>query len=452
MILMNINQFMQVKLVYASSNGVIFLNKVGNYEYKILSHLKDGRKHSYGNISTTLPSINASTLVDNLKRLLRSESIKKEKAMVNGKSKKLYKITKIGLDKYRILKTLEEGIVYPPQTIPFESDRERIIWFLNTNEFCRWKHFKDERLGTQTGSLNRLLERLRQNRIIEKQITVELSRPIYRILPKGRDQFTLLLKKYNIDKEIVQRENINRIKRIVEETRDFVDKIDVDNEEVLLRFFKYVELLRNENLQEICNTNEHYYAILLFLAFNHPYLYPKYVAIPIFSKKFSINEYTLHHYLDFLNKPELEKYFVKIAVPSGNKEYPYYFLKEGKLSQRLESIIEEYVEQSIFRNALKGKEIALDDAFLTELDIRSLNAIVFEQYKVLPIGLKSADFVKTYLDQLSPQYGLKESLLSVDVLVKDLSRRKTKRTVKIPPKDIEKILSKRNSEDTNKTS
>lgn len=398
------------------------MSKVGNYEYKILSRLKDKKRYSWSDILSHIPSIHDSTLFDNLKRLINSESIIKEKTILNGKSKKTYRITKIGLDRYKVLKTLTIGIKYPPNNIPFESDKERVIWLLNTNEFCRWKDFEDERTGIQTGSLSRLLNRLRQNRIIEKQSIFDSNRPVYRVLKKGRDQFTVMLKKYDISKEIVQRENIRRIRRIVDEIEEFVSKIGIDNEEVLIRFFKYVELFEDKGLRRICTNEEHYYITLLYLAFNHPYRYPRHVPIHIFAQKFTISENTLLHYIEFLSSPKLKKIFAKIVVPSNHKKYIYYFLREGKLSQRLESIIEEYLEKKIVRNALKGLPIAMDDSFITKMDISLLNTLIFDRYNLLSEGLRTAEFVKTYLEQQSSQYTLRESHLNVDALVKYLIR------------------------------
>ena len=400
------------------------MRTIGNYEYKILSHLKDKQRYTWGNISSLLLDINDSTLLDNLKRLERSESIIKEKTLVEGKIKKLYRITKIGLDKHRVLKTLTEGIAYPPSYIPFESDKERIIWLLNTNEFCRWKHFEDKRLGIRVGSLNNLLNRLRQNRIIEKQMIQEVNRPVYRILDKGREQFMVMLEKYSVDKEFAQRERIKKIKGIIDKTEDFVDIIDIDDEEVLVRFCKYVDLFKNEKLRNVCKNNEHFYITLLYLAFNHPYRFPNYVPIEIFSKKFGISETALLYYLEFLDDPELKDFFVKITLPSKGKNFIYYFLKKGKLSQRLGLIIEEYAEQKIFRDALKGQKIAMDDTFLSKMDISLLNKAIFEPYNILSKGLKRADFVRRYLEQLSSQYTLKETQLTIDSLVKELLRGK----------------------------
>ena len=68
--------------------------------------------------------------------------------------------------------------------------------------------------------------------------------------------------------------------------------------------------------------------------------------------------------------------------------------------------------------------------------------------------MKSAEFVKTYLGQLSSRYTLKESLLNVDILVKDIIRRKalSKDGDLITPKELEGIFSKYSSEDFDKFS
>ena len=122
---------------------------------------------------------------------------------------------------------------------------------LNKNNFCVWGNFVDERLNIPKSTLSDKLKDLQDKEYLEKVILKGISKPVYKIRPKGRKEFIDILKKFKFDPETIRNETIKRIEEISFENKSFFDEYGISDKNIQYQFKKYKLLLNHTDYRKL---------------------------------------------------------------------------------------------------------------------------------------------------------------------------------------------------------
>lgn len=313
---------------------------------------------------------------------------------VEKKEKGLYKITLEGRKRYfdlRFKDSFDRKLRYPPEIILKKRNYDHIIlWMLYNNEFCNWKDFLEKPLLINHNSLSKNLKLL-----LEKGY-VENDNNKYRITKTGESQYTKVLKKYDLDYQTILNEEIKRLEDIKEKTKNFLEKYEIDSDEVKIIFLDLINHLDYSKAESLLSSKEDYYKILLFFSVNHPIMYPDFISPEEFSSKFNIKINTLNFFIQQIVEENLiELKFFNLGI---NKDKNYYFRVDEKFEKMLNLIVDENIMKFSFLQKqqpnIPKKEKSLRTISLVENIVEDISNKLFDQKAKLYIAKFLLKYVK----------------------------------------------------------
>lgn len=388
--------------------------KSRNPEFNILMLLSVNKRGcQYSDLINEKIKISESSVNNYLKSLQAEVYIKKDKIYLEEGVEdyiQVYKITSYGLERLDYLKSIKREPTYPPENIGF-SHEEKIIWMLNTNDFCVWSHLNDKRLDIPQGTLSNKLKELKRTELIEKVIIDETSKPAYRIKPKGKKKYIEILKKYNFDPETIRKETIKRIQEISNENKIFFDEYEITDPQIQYRFKKYHLLLDYTEYKKIFRSEVNYNLTLLYLSHNHPNQFSTPISIENFSEKYNIKIENLKHYLSELFEEDLISFRIfPIELKDGKVVY---FHEKEKIGRILKSIIEEYFEINV--HLLPKEDISESEKIstFTEGDIYEIVNLAINRHQIFDKSLRSKilAFIPHFIQHLAIKIQKKQEKL-----------------------------------------
>jgi len=391
-----------------------------NPEFNILLLLSVNKNGcEYSDLLNEKMKISESSVNRYLRKLKRDLYIQKENINPKGEGElNVYKITSYGLERLEKIKLLE----YPPEFPPEEyitqfEHKEKIIYMLNKNSFCVWGNFIDDRLNIPKSTLSDKLKNLRDKEYLEKTILKGVSKPVYRILPKGRKEFIDILKKYKFDPETIRNETIKRIEDISFENKTFFEKYGISDKNIQYQFKKYKLLLNYTDYRKSFRSDKYFNLTLLFLANNHPnHSKRSFLTEEEFCNRFELKKENLKHFLSELLEEELVPF--KIFSLKLEDDINLYFHEKEKVGKMLKSVIEDYFEKNV---SLLPLEV-MDDkeeriSSFTETDLVSIVNLVLEKHRLFKGTLRKEvlKFLPTYINFLAIKIESKQKKLAREV-------------------------------------
>ncbi|MFX1592561.1 MAG: hypothetical protein ACFFCL_07705 [Promethearchaeota archaeon] len=320
--------------------------------------------------------------------------------MTNGyvekKEKGLYNITPEGRKRYYDLKfkdSFERKLRYPPEIILNKRNYDHIIlWMLYNNEYCKWSDFLEKPLSINNNSLSKNL-----NRLLEKEY-VKTENNEYRITKTGESQHSKILKKYDLDYESILKEEIKRIEDIKEKTKAFLEKHEIEDDEVRIIFLDLINNLDYSKAEKLLSSKDDYYKILLYFSINHPINYPEFILPEEFSLKFNIKITTLNFFIQ--NIVEENMYGIKFFNLRFDGNGDYFFRVDEKFEKMIHLIVDENIMKFSFLHKLQPdipkEEKDLQTTSLIENILEDICNNLFDQ-KVKPYIIK---FLPEYIKYL----------------------------------------------------
>ncbi|MCK4286809.1 MAG: transcriptional regulator, partial [Candidatus Lokiarchaeota archaeon] len=294
--------------------------------------------------------ISQSTLSQKLRRLMDKGLILKIKKEIDGRSKKVYKITPLGKERFiELSETKEKGknLNFPPKLILKKRNYDHwILWMLYNNKSCRWSDFKQEPISINQSSLSNNLNLLMEENFISK------DNKEYIITPHGRTEYYRILKLYDLDRQSILEEESRRIEEITNYTNEFFNRYDIKDEKIKFRFLNNILKLDHTKVESLVKSKEEFNKIILFLSFNHPDQYPEYIIREKFCSKYDLSSSTLNFFVEkIVDLSFFEIKFFKLDV-FPDKEY--YFRAEEKIERMLRAIIDDQIARFTYLNKLDG--------------------------------------------------------------------------------------------------
>ena len=310
------------------------MGKNPNYEYIILWMLNYNKECSWGDFKS---EVGESTLSKYLNKL------KEEKYIDHSYNR--YKITKLGRSRFNDLEfvkdEVKQKINIPPEEILKRRNYEHIIlWSLYNNDSLRWSDFRSE-LSINQSSLSKALNSLR---IKKYQINEHKE---YRITPLGREEYSNMLKEYDLDRQSILDEETNRIDEITEKTSEFFERYEIEDDELKFRFLNNILKLDYNEAKEFVQEEE-FNKIILFLSLNYPDQYPNYVSPGEFSIKYGVKKTTLDFFLDKIVEEQF--YPIRFFKIRTEDDKIYYFQAGGELEKILNAIVEKHIKKFTYLN------------------------------------------------------------------------------------------------------
>lgn len=318
--------------------------------------------------------------------------------MTNGyvekKEKGLYMITSEGRKRYfdlRFKDSFDRKLRYPPELILNKRNYDHIIlWMLYNNEFCTWKDFLEKPLLINNNSLSKNINRLLEKGYIKKDDNK------YRLAKTGESEYSNVLKKYGLDYQKILNEEIKRLEDIKEQAKNFLEKYEIDNDEVKVIFLDLINHLDYSKAESLLSSKREFYKILLFLCINHPTMYPDFITHENFSSKFDIKLNTLNFFIQKIVEENLyESEFFNLSF-DGNRNY--YFRVNGRFEKMLNLIINENIMKFSFLQKLQlsipEEEKSLQTISLIENIVEDISNKLFDQKAKLFIGKFLIKYIK----------------------------------------------------------
>ncbi|MFW9865127.1 MAG: hypothetical protein ACFFEN_03440 [Candidatus Thorarchaeota archaeon] len=370
-----------------------------NYEYIILWILSNNEVCSWSDLKK---KVNKSTLSIYLNKLKQEGSILKSEF-------NQYRITKKGREKYYRLSQDKKGkrkLSYPPDVILRQRNYDHwILWMVYNNNYCVWSDFLEDPLSINQSSLSKNLNRLIENGFVAK------DNKEYKITRIGKTEYSQMLTDYDLDRQSILEEESKRIAELTQKTLNFFERFEIGDREVQFRFLYSVLRLDYDRIKTVLRDEDDFHKILLYLAFNHPNEYPKFISTEEFSKKYDIKMTTLEYYIDQIVENQIYPIkFFKLVVPPENV---YYFQSDEKLEMMLRVITEEHITKFTYLNKLFENSSDL----VLPLDMNStVNAILEEACQVLfneELKIPLKKFLPEYINYLAFKIEKKKALIGI---------------------------------------
>jgi tetratricopeptide (TPR) repeat protein/Mn-dependent DtxR family transcriptional regulator len=370
-----------------------------NWQYIILWMLSNNQSCSWSELKE---KVNRSTLSIYLSRLKRDGYVIKSKTNE-------YRITSKGREKYYEVGQAKRGgrkLSYPPKVILTRRNYDHwILWMVYNNNYCKWADFLEEPLSINQSSLSKNLNDLMSKNFVKK------DEKEYKITQSGKSEYSKMLNLYDLDRQSILEEESKRITELTQKTLNFFTEFNIKERDIQFRFLNSVLKLEYSKIKNVLRNEEDFHKILLFLSFNHPDEYPKYVFPDDFSAKYNIKKTTLDYYIDEIveNQIYTTKFF-KLEVPS---EKIYYFQSDEEIEKMLRVITEEHIKKFTYLNKLFENSSDL----ILPLDMNStVNAILDEVTQhVFHEELKNSllKFLPEYINYLAYKIEKEKKLMGI---------------------------------------
>jgi len=370
-----------------------------NYEYIILWMLCNNEVCSWADLKVI---INKSTLSNYLNKLKREGFLLK--SQFNE-----YQITSKGRERYYELGQVRKGgrkLSYPPKVILSKRNYDHtILWMVYNNNYCKWADFLAEPLSINQSSLSKNM-----NILMDKEFVLKENKE-YRITRSGKSQYSKMLSFYDLDRQSILEEESKRIADLTNKTTTFFESFQIKERNIQFRFLNSVLRLEYDKIKPVLKDEDDFHKILLFLAMNHPNVYPEYISTEDFSKKYGIKQTTLDYYIDEIVENQIYPIkFFKLTVPPDKH---FYFQSDEKIEMMLRVIIKEHITKFTYLNKLFENS---SDLILPLNMSTTVNAILEEacQY-IFDEGLKSTlrTFLPGYINYLAYKIEREKRLVGI---------------------------------------
>ena len=205
-----------------------------DYEKIILWMLNNNEYCEWKNFIDEPVDIKKSTLSDKLRSLIAKGFVEKRSKEIDNGIKKVYQITAKGKERFQEISiTTEERFNYPPGKILKKRNYDHwILWMSYNNDSCSWSTFTAEgsKVRINQSSLSKNI-----NKLLDNDFIIKVNKE-YQITPEGREEYSKMLREYDLDRQSILEEETNRIDEITEKTSEFFDKYEIDDEELKFRF------------------------------------------------------------------------------------------------------------------------------------------------------------------------------------------------------------------------
>ncbi|GAH54407.1 unnamed protein product, partial [marine sediment metagenome] len=211
--------------------------------------------------------------------------LKREGFLLHGQFNE-YQITSKGRERYYELGQVRKGgrkLSYPPKVILTKRNYDHtILWMVYNNNYCKWADFLAEPLSINQSSLSKNM-----NILMGKEFVLKENKE-YRITRSGKSQYSKMLSFYDLDRQSILEEESKRIADLTNKTTTFFESFQIKERNIQFRFLNSVLRLEYDKIKPVLKDEDDFHKILLFLAMNHPNVYPEYISTEDFSKKYGI--------------------------------------------------------------------------------------------------------------------------------------------------------------------
>ncbi len=299
-----------------------------NYELILLWILNNNAVCSWANLKE---KIKHSTLSLYLNRL-------KDREYIEKRNFNRYKITSKGKDRYYELseaRQTKRKLNHPPNAILRRRNYDHwILWMVYNNNYCKWSDFLEEPLRINQSSLSKTMNYLKERDLIKKE------NKEYHITKSGWEEYTHILKQYDLDRQSILEKESKRIKVITKKTIRFFKQFHIKDDDIKFRFLNNVLKLPYTTLKPSLDDEEDYNKLMLFLSINHPNKYPDYISREDFAKRYDIEQVTLDYHIPRI--VEKNKYPVKFFKLEAS-DRTYYLQVSEKIERMLSVIVEDHI-------------------------------------------------------------------------------------------------------------
>ena len=384
-----------------------------DYEKIILWMLNNNEYCEWKNFIDEPVDIKKSTLSDKLRSLIAKGFVEKRSKEIDNGIKKVYQITAKGKERFQEISiTTEERFNYPPGKILKKRNYDHwILWMSYNNDSCSWSTFTAEgsKVRINQSSLSKNI-----NKLLDNDFIIKVNKE-YQITPEGREEYSKMLREYDLDRQSILEEETNRIDEITEKTSEFFDKYEIDDEELKFRFLNNILKLEYSKAEEFVEEDE-FNKIILYLSINHPDYYPHNISPEEFSLKYGIKKTTLDFFVDKIVE-ENTIYPIKFFKLITGENKKYYFQAKGELEKILNAIVEKHITKFTYLNKFHitsgtGSEIIEIDQVLNQI-LEKVSGFLFNEK--LESSLKK--FLPEYINYLAYKIETEKKLIrSVDKL------------------------------------
>lgn len=239
------------------------------------------------------------------------------------------------------------------------SSREKILFALYEFGRIKRKDFIDiEKRLPYYVTKNTFDRHIRK--LIEKQLVIrkyEGPVHIYAITDLGIMTLKRRLEKLNLDTYIMDMEE-KKLSDLIEEKSEFIKKYIFDDDNIL-KFLELVNTIKSNN-SKLSDLKPKLDFLILYLAVNHPQLYPRYsVSEEDFIKKYNIKKWELEYFLEKVIEEDIyHLYFFKISVKE--KGINLFFMKNSQYGIIFESTINSHIKKFIYLDLLEKIQYNLE--------------------------------------------------------------------------------------------
>jgi hypothetical protein len=216
---------------------------------------------------------------------------------------------------------------------------------LYNNESCKWADFLEKPLSINSHSLSKNLN------LLIKEDFVEIDESNYRITKLGENEYSKILKIYNLDYQSILEEELKKVGRIRKDLADFFIKWKVVDEEVKIIFLDLVNQFDYLKVKNTISSETDFHKIILFFSLNNITRYPEYISIKEFAELYSLNITTLEFFLQKLIEDRM--FSIQIFEFEVNNHKKYYLHAGERFEQMIRLIIDENIKKYSFLNLLE---------------------------------------------------------------------------------------------------
>jgi len=371
-----------------------------NYEHIILWMLNNNEYCEWSDFIEDPVDIKKSTLSDKLRSLIIKGFVEKEnKEIIPGKIKKVYQITPKGRERYNEISISKEERIkksnYPPRKILSKRNYDHwILWMSYNNDYCTWSTFtaEDSQVRINQSSLSKNI-----NKLLDNEFIIKVNKE-YRITPKGRAQYSKMLREYDLDRQSILEEETNRIDEITEKTKEFFEEFEIDDGDLKFRFLNNILKLEYTKAEEFV-LEEEFNKIILYLSMNYPDQYPKNVSPEEFSLKYRIKRTTLDFFVDKIVEENI--YPIKFFKIVAEEDKRYFFQANGELEKILNAIVEKHITKFTYLNKFhsiseNGNKI-IDIEHVLDQILENISGFLFNE----KLGKSLKKFLPEYINYLA---------------------------------------------------
>ena len=311
-----------------------------NYELILLWLLNNNDGCSWTDM---VKIVKKSTLSNHLTRLRNRECV--EKSQFNQ-----YFITSKGKERFYELSKEEsplKKVNYPPKILLQKRNyTDMIIWMVFNNRSCKWVDFTSNPLSINQSSLSKSIRGLINKDFIEKKDKT------YQITFLGKDFYSQILKKYNLDQQSILEEESRRINAITEKASSFFSKHNITDNTLRFYFLQYVINLSYDRVRQNLDNQDDFWKILLFLALNHPSRHFDLITAEQFAMSYEIKKVILDfHIMQIVDKKIFPTKFFQLQV---DDEKSAYFQEHGRFEKILRAMVEDYVAKLTYLEKIQS--------------------------------------------------------------------------------------------------